>query len=280
MTQLVELQKHIEQFEAAGIKVYAISYDSPEDLKTFATKYGITYDLLSDEDSAVIKEFGILNTLFTSEDAGAGRFLGIPFPGTYVTDSGGVVAEKFFNRHYATRASAGTILDTALGQVLIHQESPLANQRGERATITAFLSDENLKLEVASTLHVRIAMAKGLHAYAEPLPEGFFPTKVTLKPMKGLRIGEPVYPGTEPRRFGALDVTLNVYEDVVEIAIPVTATAEVLNWGQERTVKALALEVVVSFQACSDETCFAPESLELTLDVPLGEVVLPNRARR
>ena len=93
MTQLVELQKHIEQFEAAGIKVYAISYDSPEDLKTFATRYGITYNLLSDGDSAVIKEFGILNTLFNSEAAGAGRFLGIPFPGTYVTDSGGIVVE-------------------------------------------------------------------------------------------------------------------------------------------------------------------------------------------
>ena len=44
----------------------------------------MTYDLLSDTDSAVIREFGILNTLVSPDDPeqAAGRsFYGVPFPG-------------------------------------------------------------------------------------------------------------------------------------------------------------------------------------------------------
>ena len=72
-------------------------------------------DLLSDVDSAVVHEFGILNTLISPDDAeqAAGRgFYGVPFPGVYVTDENGVVTDKFFHRHYATRESAGSIRDS------------------------------------------------------------------------------------------------------------------------------------------------------------------------
>ena len=66
-----------------------MSYDSPEQLQTFANEYDVTYNLLSDDDSAVIRQFGILNTLISPDDSeqAAGRsFNGIPFPGVYVTD--------------------------------------------------------------------------------------------------------------------------------------------------------------------------------------------------
>ena len=130
MTQLVELQKQITEFDTAGIHVYGISYDPQEALKSFSDRYGITYDLLSDVGSVVIRRFGILNTLIDPEDPRAGDFYGIPFPGTYVADEFGVVTEKFFSRHYATRESAGTILDKALGKVLLHEESPPSQRAG------------------------------------------------------------------------------------------------------------------------------------------------------
>ena len=49
MTQLVELQEALPQFEAAGIKLYAISYDDPDALAEFALHQGITFPLLSDK---------------------------------------------------------------------------------------------------------------------------------------------------------------------------------------------------------------------------------------
>ena len=47
----------------AGIGVAAISYDSENTLALFAERRGITFPLLSDGKSAVIKEYGILNTV-------------------------------------------------------------------------------------------------------------------------------------------------------------------------------------------------------------------------
>ena len=63
MTQLVELRDGFEQLEAAGVELYAISYDDCEALRDFVETYGIRYRMLSDVDSAVIRSFGILNTV-------------------------------------------------------------------------------------------------------------------------------------------------------------------------------------------------------------------------
>ena len=43
--------------------MFAISYDTVEALGRFADHYGVEYPMLSDSESRVIKEFGILNTL-------------------------------------------------------------------------------------------------------------------------------------------------------------------------------------------------------------------------
>jgi peroxiredoxin len=47
--------------ERNGVRIAAVSYDSPEILQGFAEKHGIGYPLLSDQDSAVIRRFGIFN---------------------------------------------------------------------------------------------------------------------------------------------------------------------------------------------------------------------------
>ena len=128
----------------------------------------MTYDLLSDADSAVIREFGILNTLISPDDPEqvAGRsFYGVPFPGVYVTDENGVVTEKFFHRHYATRESAGAIRDSALGEILARHEVPAIELGTDQVQISAFLSDTSLKFETQSTLYVRFELEDGLHMW-------------------------------------------------------------------------------------------------------------------
>lgn len=214
----------------------------------------------------MIRQFGILNTLIEPEGPLAEQFHGLPFPGTYVVDGQGVVTEKFFNKHYATRTSAGTILDSALGRALRHEEAPDAAHGGPRASFTAFLSDPQLTLEVTSTLNVRVEMEEGYHIYAEPLPEDYYPTTVRLEPVAGLDIGEAAYPPTMPMRFDALDVTLPVYEGTTDIAIPVTPLAELVSSGAET----VDLTVVVDYQTCSDTVCYLPEVAELTLAVPVA----------
>lgn len=214
----------------------------------------------------MITQFGILNTLIEPDGPLAEQFYGLPFPGTYVVDGNGVVTEKFFNKHYATRTSAGTILDSALGRALRHEEAPAAAHGAPRVGFSAFLSDPQLTLEVASTLNVRIEMEEGYHVYAEPLPDDYYPTTVRLEPVSGLEIGEAVYPPTTPMRFDALDVTLNVYEGSADIAIPVTALAELVQAGGET----VDLDVVVDYQVCSDTVCYLPEEARLSLSAPVS----------
>ncbi|MBT5192891.1 MAG: peroxiredoxin family protein [Rhodospirillaceae bacterium] len=51
-----------DKFQAAGIKLYAISYDDREVLAAYAEAEEIPFPLLSDIDSEVIRRYGILNT--------------------------------------------------------------------------------------------------------------------------------------------------------------------------------------------------------------------------
>ncbi len=67
--------------EASGIQVVAISYDSVDVLRTFASKNKIEFALFSDPGSHVIKSFGLLN-----ETAGKGRYGGIAHPLTVMVD--------------------------------------------------------------------------------------------------------------------------------------------------------------------------------------------------
>jgi peroxiredoxin len=70
MTQLVELQRVLPELETAGYCMYAISYDTREQLRNFADQHGIRYPLLSDVGSVVIKQYGILNTLISPDEQG------------------------------------------------------------------------------------------------------------------------------------------------------------------------------------------------------------------
>ena len=103
--QLVELQHDEYLLRRAGLGLAAISYDSPAFLKSFADRKNITFPLLSDPDSKIIRAYGILN-----EAAPKGPFYGIPYPGTYILDTKGVVVAKYFEEDYANRYTVSDIL--------------------------------------------------------------------------------------------------------------------------------------------------------------------------
>ena len=247
--------------------MYGISYDSVNDLKIFSDDYSIGYDLLSDTDSAVIKQVGILNTLI--EDTSS-QIYGVPFPGVYVLDEEGRVIEKFFNRSFATRSSAGNILNAALGEVYLAEDVPAVEFINEQIEFTAFLADSELQLEVQSTLYVRFQVADGLHIYAEPLPRGFIPTTVSVAEDAGLTVGEPIYPPTEIMAFPVLGVELPVYGGVVDVAIPIRANAAIMEGYSGNHPDTVSLALDVNYQVCSDSFCYLPKTERLNLDIPLG----------
>ena len=101
----------MEELRVQGLGVVAISYDSEEVLADFSQRRGITFPLLSDDDSKVITEFGILNTVayemqgpngddpevvadvakYVSMFGASPMIAGTPFPGTFMLDRNGRV---------------------------------------------------------------------------------------------------------------------------------------------------------------------------------------------
>jgi peroxiredoxin len=101
---LVQLQSDLNAIQATGGQLVAISYDSPEILKRFAAKKSIAYPLLSDTGSKTIDAYGIRNKEAT------GRTSGIPYPGTFVVGTDGVIRAKLFLEGYKERASTEAIV--------------------------------------------------------------------------------------------------------------------------------------------------------------------------
>ena len=67
-------------------------------LTRFARAHQITFPMLSDKGSAVIRRYGILNTNIPRTHT----FYGIPFPGEYLVAPDGAWRTKFFCRTFRT----------------------------------------------------------------------------------------------------------------------------------------------------------------------------------
>jgi len=77
----------------------ALLYDPYTKLEKFRRKYNIPYSLLSDKDSNVIKQFGLLNTTYDTST----RYYGVPYPGVFLIDSEGYIVAKFAEQNYQNR---------------------------------------------------------------------------------------------------------------------------------------------------------------------------------
>ena len=102
---MVQLQEHLKEIEATGGQIVAISYDSTATLKRFAAKSAITYPLLSDAGSKTIDAFDIRNKEAPE------RWSGIPYPGTFVVGTGGVIRSKLFLDGYKERHAVEALVE-------------------------------------------------------------------------------------------------------------------------------------------------------------------------
>jgi peroxiredoxin len=104
--QMIELNERMADFQALGVNVVSISYDSVNILDAFSTEYGVSFRMLSDTDSEIINAFGIRNEMYQPGESG----YGIPDPGVFVIDTGGVITAKFFEKSYEDRPQLDDVL--------------------------------------------------------------------------------------------------------------------------------------------------------------------------
>lgn len=262
----MQLQQNLDTFTAAGIKVFAISYDPVEVLAKFAGEFGITFPLLADEGSKVIRQYGIFNTMIRPEET---EHYGLPYPGTYAVGEDGRVTEKSFFRYYRVRPSAQSMLKDMFDVEFDTGGDPYVEAAGEGAQVSAVLASDGLVFMQRDPLYVRIALDPGLHIYRAPVPDGFVATEVTVTGPEQLVVDTPVYPEGHPFRVAGIPHDFEVLDGNVEIEVPI-------QWTQPDNAPDAAttvpLEITVRYQACDEQQCFIPRTVAMHLDVPVGRL--------
>ena len=104
--QLIEIS---DQFEAMGLNVAAMTYDSVEMLKTVEEDQGIEFTLLHDEGITHVNALGILNEDYEPDS----RAYGVPHPGIFLISPDGIIRYKFAEEGYRTRPDFSNVLEAA-----------------------------------------------------------------------------------------------------------------------------------------------------------------------
>ena len=276
MTQLVELQHVLPELLAAGYQPYAVSNDTVERLAAFADRNRISFPLLSDEDSAVIRRYGILNTLIQPGEGKEMRWYGIPHPGTYITDASGVIVQKDFHQHHARRASGRMLVHQVTGTVPDADTATVRDRvDGPDLTLDAYLVDDSLRLEVLSTLVCRIRIADGFHLYAAGAPDAFTAARLTIDG-HGIRAGDVRWPTPTMLDMPLVDGAVPVWEGDIVLTAPVTATSDIIRLGHGLDQTEAVADIRLDYQACDEDTCMLAQSVTTRLTVPLATLVEPD----
>lgn len=276
MTQLVQLQQILPILRDAGFEVFAISNDTTDRLAAFSEQHGITFNLLSDQESKVIRAFGILNALIRPEEGKHMRWYGIPYPGIFVTDSHGVVVDKDFHQHHARRLSGQALLHRVLGELpLPHDEAAVAKSESDELSLSVRLADPTLRLEVISLLICRLRVAPGRHIYSPGAPEAFTPISLQFQ-AEGVRFGETKWPRAGNLTMTELGMEVPVYRGEVEVLVPITATSELIRLGHGLEKPSVDVGVSCSYQSCDEESCGIPSEVTASLCLSLESLVEPE----
>lgn len=250
--------------------MYALSYDEVDALATYTNSFGADFPLLSDPDSEIIADFGILNTLIDPDDH---PWYGIPFPGTYVIGADGVVTHKFFENSLFFRPAADVLLRAARGEdveLTPIAQPPIADATLEVATLEVDFDGDVVRAGVVRDLVVRLQLPTGHHVYGEPVPEGMVATTVDIEPQTALSIGQAVFPETSALTL-ATGETLQVYEadadGAVTIRVPLAHLGRSLTQHDDGS-STLDLVGTVRWQSCDDNECHLPRTESFSLTVP------------
>lgn len=261
----MELQRRHKELEAQGLGLAVITHDAPEILARFASERGITFPLIADPDSIVIKRYGLLNETIDPTN----RVYGIPHPGTFVVGRDGRVRSRFFEAAYQERNTAASIL-ARTGQGA--GSGPAVTRSTPHLQVTASASDDRVAPGSRFSIVFEVTPGPGMHVYA-PGTHSYQVVSVELDPRPWLTGHPIVYPPSEIYHFKPLDERVEVYRKPFRLVQDVTIAA---TPAAQKALGALAdvtLTGRLKYQACDDTICYMPTSVPLSWTLELGPLV-------
>ena len=248
----------MHRFDAAGIAVYALSYDEADALRDFRHAHGITFALLSDPESRVIESFGILNTLIDDSDH---PWYGIPYPGAYVIAADGRITHKFFDNNLLVRAGPEQLLRAVQGRSRPDREQRAPRSVEEEVIVNVELEGTSLMPSVQKDLVAHFQIPAGRHVYAQPAPAGSVPVDIVLVENERLVERAMIRPPVEPHTLAATGETFDVHHGVFELRLPLTVNDD--------SAPEVTISGEVCWQSCDDQVCDIPSSKRFEIAAPV-----------
>ena len=252
----MELEHDLPRIKSQGFGLAAISYDSVAILKNFAGRRGITFPLLSDPDSKIIRSFGILNETAPKNTP----FSGIPYPGTYLVDPQGKVLSKFFVDDFRERDTAGEILVKQFG---MHSEEAHSTAATKYFDLSTSSSNDLVHQGQHITLSLDVDLKPRMHVYAPGVEGSYIPIDWKLTDSKAFKATPVRYPKPQVLR-------LDVIKETVPVFLGRLHLEQDLVIGKDEEVKPaltgsneLVIGGTLRYQACDDKECYFPATQAL-----------------
>jgi thiol:disulfide interchange protein DsbD len=136
---------------------------------------------------------------------------------------------------------------------------------------TTYVSFDPVAHGTAFQVAVVMKIRPGFHVNAREVTQDYLiRTDLRAEVPVGFKVGDVIYPKGKLQTFSfSKDKPLNVYTDSITILLPVTALRDAPAGPQHLPLK-------LRYQACSDEICLPPVTLDL--DVPLNVAATPGAA--
>ena len=251
----MELEQNAKEFEKLGLGVVGLSYDSPAVLKNFSDRKSIHFALLSDADSKIIRELGILN----EDVAKTSPFFGIPHPGTYILDAKGTVVAKYFEEDYKQRYTAADLLVQRYGVV---PEARKNQVEGKQLTAIASASNVIVRPGQRIALVLDLELKPGMHVYA-PGVQGYIPIEWKLKESDVAAAHDVTFPKAEILFLKAIDEKVPVFKGKVRLVRDITLGADAKLKAAANANAQFTVDGTLRYQACDDQKCYIPQELPL-----------------
>jgi hypothetical protein len=249
----VELEQNRDEFRKLGLGLAGVSYDSEAVLHTFSERKGIHFPLLSDSDSKIIRELGMLNETIEKTNPS----FGVPHPGSFVLDDQRVIVAKYFEDDFRQRYTAADLLMHQFGVIPAQAKSDV---EGKQLRLTAAASNAAVTVGQRVALTLDIELKPGMHVYA-PGVEGYIPIDWTMKESDAGIVHEAIFPKSEKLHLPAIDETVPAYTGRFRLTRDVTISSAdkvkpLLDGSGDFT-----LEGALRYQACDDRVCYIPQNL-------------------
>ena len=141
----------------------------------------------------------------------------------------------------------------------------------EKLTAETYISYDKVQPGSEFQIAIVVTIADGWHVNANPTRDPLIPTTITPPDLPNITFGDVVYPAGDTLNIASIGLA-SVYHDTISFGIPVTLL-------ESAPVEPITLDLELRYQACNDEQCLLPETLNVSIPIEVvgkEETVLPT----